>query len=103
MEDMSVFKILTGKPTRNTPLGRTRRRWEDIIIIDLKTNTRNSIDWAQYRDYWNVYYECGIKSAGSISHGVSWLKADKSTSIATHCSTYFILFTSEYKRFNITL
>jgi hypothetical protein len=27
----SAFKILTGKPTRNIPLGRHRRRWEDNI------------------------------------------------------------------------
>ena len=30
------FKILTGKPTGKTPLGRPRRRWEDNIKMDLE-------------------------------------------------------------------
>ena len=32
----SAFKILTGKPTGKTPLGRPRRRWEDNIRTDLE-------------------------------------------------------------------
>jgi len=35
------------KPTRKRPLGRSRRRWEDNIRIDLKrigVNTRNWVD-----------------------------------------------------------
>ena len=31
----SAFKILTGKPTGKTPLGRPRHRWEDNIRMDL--------------------------------------------------------------------
>jgi hypothetical protein len=31
----SSFKILTVKPTRKTPLGRPRRRWEVNIRMDL--------------------------------------------------------------------
>ena len=30
-EGRTAFKILPGKPTENIPLGRTRRRYEDII------------------------------------------------------------------------
>ena len=40
----SAFKILTGKPTGNSPLGRPRRRWEDSIRMDIKEigiNARN--------------------------------------------------------------
>ena len=48
MEDgRSAFKILTGTPAENRPLGRPRRRWEDNIRIYLKEigiNTRNWID-----------------------------------------------------------
>ena len=54
-EDRSAFKILTGKPTGNRPLGRPRRRWEENIRMDLKKigiNTRNWVDSAQDRDYW---------------------------------------------------
>ena len=44
MKDINAFKVLTGKPTENIPLGRPRRRWEDGIRIDLKEiglNKRN--------------------------------------------------------------
>ena len=30
-EGRNAFKILTGTPAGNRPLGRPRRRWEDII------------------------------------------------------------------------
>ena len=48
-EGRSVFKILTGKPTGKTPLGKPRRRWEDNIRMDLEgvvVNKRNWIDSA---------------------------------------------------------
>ena len=54
---MSVFKILTGKPTGKGPLGRPRHRWKVNIRMDLKEigiNTRNWGDSAQDRDYWKV-------------------------------------------------
>ena len=35
-EGRSPFKILTGKPTGNTALGRPSHRWEDNIKMDLK-------------------------------------------------------------------
>jgi hypothetical protein len=35
-EGKNSFKILTGKPTRKTPLGRPRRRWDGNIRIHLK-------------------------------------------------------------------
>jgi hypothetical protein len=31
-----VYKIVIGIPERKIPLGRTRRRWEDHIKMDLK-------------------------------------------------------------------
>ena len=52
-EGRSAFKMLTGKPAGKMPLGRSRRRWEDNIRIDLKeigTNTRNWLDSTQDRD-----------------------------------------------------
>jgi hypothetical protein len=30
----NVYNILVGKPEGNKPLGRPRRRWEDIITAD---------------------------------------------------------------------
>jgi hypothetical protein len=53
-EGRSAFRILTGKPTGNKPLGRLRRRWEYNIRMDLKgigINTRNWDDSAQDRYY----------------------------------------------------
>ena len=50
----SAFKILTGKPTEKTLLGRPRHRWEDNIRMDLKEiaiNTRSWVNSAQDRDY----------------------------------------------------
>ena len=49
-EGRSAFKILTGKPTGKTPLGRPRRRWEDNIRMDLEEigiNAGNWVDSAQ--------------------------------------------------------
>ena len=54
-EGRSVFKILAGKPTGKRPLGRTRRRWEDNIRIDLEEigiNAENWVDSTRNRDYW---------------------------------------------------
>ena len=42
--DRSAFIILTGKPTGKISLGRPRRRWEDIIVMEIKEisiNKRN--------------------------------------------------------------
>ena len=35
-EGRSAFKILTGKPIGKRPLGRSRRRWEDNIRMNLE-------------------------------------------------------------------
>ena len=51
-EGRKVFKILTGKPTGNIPLGKHRRRWEDNIRMNL--NSRNWVDSTQDRDYWRT-------------------------------------------------
>ena len=45
-----ALKILKGKPTGKRPLGRPRRRWEELLESPC---------------------ECGIEPPGSISLGVS--------------------------------
>jgi hypothetical protein len=35
-EDRGVHRVLVGKPEGKMPLGRPRRRWEDIIKMDLQ-------------------------------------------------------------------
>ena len=62
-EGGSASKILTGKLTAKRPLGRTRHKWEDSIIIELKEvgiNTRNSADSAQDRDYWRALVNAAL-------------------------------------------
>jgi hypothetical protein len=54
-EGRSAFKVLTDTSAGKRSLGRPRRRWEDIIRMDLKEigiDTRNWIDSAQDRIYW---------------------------------------------------
>ena len=56
-QKVECFEILTGKPTGKRPLGRTRRRWEENIRMNLKKigiNTRNWVDLAQDRNYWRA-------------------------------------------------
>ena len=52
-ESRSAFKMLTGKPTGKSPLGRPRRKWEDNIKMDLEEigiNAENWVDSAQDRN-----------------------------------------------------
>jgi hypothetical protein len=34
-EERKVYKVLVGKTEGKRPLGRPRRRWEDVIRMDL--------------------------------------------------------------------
>jgi hypothetical protein len=59
----NAFKIVTCKPTGKRPLGRSSRRWEDNIRMDLKeivTNTRNWVDSAHDRDYWKALVNAAL-------------------------------------------
>jgi hypothetical protein len=40
-----VCDILVGKPEGKRQLGRTRRRWEDDMIMDLREIVWNCVDW----------------------------------------------------------
>ena len=56
-EGRGVHKVLVGKPEGKRPLGRTRRRWEDNIKVDLQEVGRGFGDWmelAQDRDRWRA-------------------------------------------------
>ena len=57
-ESRSAFKMLTGKPTGKRPLGRPRRRWEDLEEIDV--NAGNWVDSAQDRDYWKALVNAAL-------------------------------------------
>jgi hypothetical protein len=49
--------VLVGKPEGKRSLGRSRRRWEDNIMMDLQEVGGGHGDWmelAQDRDRWRV-------------------------------------------------
>jgi hypothetical protein len=52
-EMRGVHRVLVGKPEEKRPLGRSRRRWEDNIVMDLQEVSCRDMDWidlAQDRD-----------------------------------------------------
>jgi len=56
-ENIGVYRVLVGKPEWNKPLGRSRRRWEENIKIDLQEVGSNVMDWidvAEDRDRWRT-------------------------------------------------
>ena len=57
-ESRSAFKMLTGKLTGKIPLGRPRRRWEDLEEIGV--NAGNWVDSAQDRDYWKALVNAAL-------------------------------------------
>ena len=63
-ERRGMHKVLVGKPDGKRPLGRTRRRWEDNIKMDLEEVGRGCGDWmelAQDRDRWRALVRTVIK------------------------------------------
>ena len=56
-EGTGVHKVSVGKPEGKRPLGRSRRRWEDNIKLDLEEVGRGCGDWmelAKDRDRWRA-------------------------------------------------
>jgi len=56
-ERRGVYRVLVGKPEGTRPLGRSRRRWEDNIKMDLQEVRCGAMDWvllAQDRDRWRA-------------------------------------------------
>jgi hypothetical protein len=53
--EKSTYRLLVGKPERERPLGRPRRRWVDNIRLDLEEMGWGDVYWidlAQDRDSW---------------------------------------------------
>jgi hypothetical protein len=53
----NAYRILVGKPERNRPLGKPRRKWENNIRMDHREIGWVDIDWiglAQDRDQWRA-------------------------------------------------
>jgi hypothetical protein len=53
----ALYRVLVGKPEGKRPLGIHRRRWEDIINMDLQEVICGGMDWielARDRDRWRA-------------------------------------------------
>jgi hypothetical protein len=56
-EGRGAYKIVVGRPEGRRPLGRSRRRWEDDIKMDLQDVGLEGMDWidmAQDRYRWRA-------------------------------------------------
>jgi hypothetical protein len=56
-ERRGAYRALMEKPEGGRPLGRSRRKWEDNIKMDLREVGWGSMDWinlAQDRDRWRA-------------------------------------------------
>jgi len=56
-ERRGVYRVLVGKPEGKRSLGRSRRRWEDNIKLDLQEMGCESMGWielAQDRNRWRT-------------------------------------------------
>ena len=61
-EGRGVYTVLVGKPEGKRPLGRSRRRWEDNIKMDLQeVGGMNWIELAQDRDRWRALVNAAMK------------------------------------------
>jgi hypothetical protein len=54
-ERRGVYRVLVGEPVGKRPLGRPRRRWEDIGKMDLQ-----EVGWGT----WTVLHWLGIRTVG---------------------------------------
>jgi hypothetical protein len=58
----NAYNILVGMPERKKLLGRSRRRWEDNIRVDLMEMGWEFVDWlhlAQGKDQWRALVSTG--------------------------------------------
>ena len=52
-ERRGVFRVLVGKPEGERQLGRSRRRWEDNINMDIHEVECGGIDWIDLAQDWD--------------------------------------------------
>ena len=59
-----VYRVLVGKPEIKRPLGRSRRRWEDNIKMNLREMVCGCMGWmelAQDMDRWRALVNAVMK------------------------------------------
>jgi len=67
-----VYRVLVGKSGGKRPLGRTRRRWEDNITMDLQEVGCGSMDWIEQvrdKDRWRALVNAVMNIRGFIKWG----------------------------------
>jgi hypothetical protein len=52
-EKRNPNRILVGKPEGKRPLGRSRRKWQDNIKVDLREIGRGGMDWIDLTQDWD--------------------------------------------------
>jgi len=50
-----VYRVFVGKPEEKRPLGRPRRRWEDIIKLEIGIEGANWIRLSQDNVQWRAF------------------------------------------------
>jgi hypothetical protein len=63
-EERKVYKVLVGKPEGKRPLGRPRRRWEDVIRMNLMEIGFGGVDWIRLAQ---DCCDCGDEPSGSCA------------------------------------
>ena len=74
VERRGVYRVMVGKPDGKRPLGRSRRRWEDNIKMDLLEVGWRVVDWIELgQGQVAGTCECGNEPSGSIKWGRNFL------------------------------
>jgi hypothetical protein len=72
-EERKLYNVLVGKPEGKRPLGRPRRRWKDMIRMDIREIGLGGVDWirlSQDRDRWRAVVSA-VMNLRVLGHGVS--------------------------------
>jgi hypothetical protein len=70
-EIKNEYSVLVGKPEGKRPLGRSRRRWEDSIRMDIMKIWFEGVDWRHWLRMGPVADSCehGNEISGSVKSG----------------------------------
>jgi len=64
-----IPRVPVGKPEGKKPLGRSRRRWEDYIKMDLREVGCGGLDWIELAQDCRTLVSGGNKPSGSVKCG----------------------------------
>ena len=70
-EGRGVHRVLLGKPERKRPLGRPRRRWEEMDLQEVGGGFGDWMELVQDRDRWRVLVSTGMNLRVPKMRGIS--------------------------------